>query len=289
MPKFVFTKKIDNDESCDYIATAYKIKFKDKYKRENEVVVDKSVPYTFLRTAYTFDNPEAQLGDITLPEDYRFELLPYIPLDSQEDRSVIYVSGSSGAGKSYLINNIVKYYKKVFPKNNVYFITKNNWKMDRSLEHSYYKFLDTEKFIEDFSTPEAREQFLEDPKKVFNNSFFIFDDIGALDVKKEAKETIWFIINTILENKRKSQISIAIISHVPTDYKKTQLLIREIKQYIIFPQNLQVKSDRLLNSYLGLTRDQLKKIVDEDYKDTLWLSIDIKKRLCLTQRSAYSL
>lgn len=289
MPKFVFTKVVQKKESCDYIASAFKIKFKDQYKRENEVVIDNSVPTTYLRTSYSFDDPKNVFPSVILPEDYRFQLFPYLPLESEEDRSVIYISGASGGGKTWFLNETIKFYKEIYPHNKIYFITKNNWKIDRSLTHSNYTFLDTEKFIEDFSTPEAKESFLEDKDKVFNNSFFIFDDIGALDVKKEAKETIWFIINTILENKRKSKISIAIISHVPTDYKRTALLIREIKQYVIFPQNMQVKSDRLLKTYLGLSSKQLKKIVDEDYKDTRWLSIDIKRRVCLTQRSAYPL
>lgn len=287
--EFVLTRKIKQEEMSDYIAVAYKINFKDKYEREHEVKRDEDTPYVFLRTAYYFDNKDHRRKEIVLSPEFRFELLPYLPLKTEEERSVFYISGASGKGKTYLLNNIIKYYKQFFPENKVYFITKNNWKVDRSLNQDYYKFIDPEDLIKNFSTPEAKDRFLLDPKKVFNNSFFIFDDIGALKVDKQSMDTIWFIIDAILENKRKSQISIAIISHVPTDYKRTALLIREIKQYIIFPQNMQVKSDRLLKAYLGLEANQLNKIVNDDRKISLWLSIDIQKRVVLTQRSAYFL
>ena len=284
------TKTINMKESKDYFCTIYKIKYADEYQREWEVIKDFSEqnPPVFVRTAYKFDDPTRCVKSIELDDDYRILPLPYIPLKSEQERNTIYIAGASGKGKSYLINEICQMYHALFPDNKLYFFTKNDWKNDRSLNKKIYQFIDVGKFIEYYSEEEKLEEFLltED----YNNSFFIFDDIAALEkISKEAAHTLQTIIDIILENKRKAQISIAILSHVPTNYKKTALLIREMKQYYLFPSVLQAKSDRILNAYLGLRRKEIDKIVEDDSTDTTWLCVDNERRIIFTQKKIYFL
>ena len=299
------TKQINMNESDSYFAKCYKIKYENKYKREHETSIDTTYSPIYLRTAFeSIDDLPKCKTSIELSEEYRFQPLPCIPLKTQQERSTIYISGASGMGKSWLINSIVKDYKKIFPTNKVYYFTKNNAEKDRSLEpKAMYNFINVTKFIETFTkTTETKtgsytevdeekiEGFLLDKKGIYDNSFFIFDDIASLEkISKEASRIMQLIIDIILENKRKSQISIAILSHVPSNYKQTALLIREMKQYIAFPSNLQVKSDRILNSYLGLNTEEIRRIVDEDSKISKWIVIDNSRRLILTQRACYFL
>ena len=277
-------------ESKDYFCTVYKIKYNDKYKREWEVKKDFSEtnPPVFVRTAYDFDDKSKCFKSIELDDEYRILPLPYIPLKSEQERSTIYISGASGKGKSYLINEISEMYHALFPNNKLYFFTKNDWKNDRSLNKDLYEFVNVGKFIEHYSNEDMLEKFLLTSE--FNNSFFIFDDIAALEkISKEAAHTLQTVIDIILENKRKAQISIAILSHVPTNYKQTALLIREMKQYYLFPGNLQAKSDRILNTYLGLSKKEIGKIVEEDSTDTTWLCVDNERRIIFTQKKIYFL
>ena len=284
------TSKINMQESKDYFCTIYKIKYNDKYKREWEVKKDFSEtnPPVFVRTAYDFDDKSKCVKSIELDDEYRILPLPYIPLKSEQERSTIYISGASGKGKSYLINEISEMYHALFPNNKLYFFTKNDWTEDRSLNKDLYEFVDVDKFIEHYRTADMLKQFL--LTKEFNNSFFIFDDIGALEkISKEAAHTLQTVIDIILENKRKAKVSIAILSHIPTNYKKTSLLIREMKQYYLFPGNLQAKSDRIIDTYLGLSKKEIERIVDEDSVDTTWLCVDNERRIIFTQRQIYFL
>ena len=284
------TKKLNKKESKDYFACIYKIKYKDKYKREWEVTKDISDddPPVWVRTSYNFDDPAKCFHSLELDDEYRILPLPYIPLKSEQERSTICISGASGKGKSWLINEISEMYKTLWPNNKIYFFTKNDWSNDRSLNKDIYEFVNVNKFIEKYSSEEALEEFL--LTKEFNDSFFIFDDIAALEkISKVAAHTLQTIIDIILENKRKAQVSIAILSHVPTNYKKTALLIREMKQYYLFPSVLQAKSDRILNTYLGLTRKEIKRIVEDDSTDTTWLCVENERRIIFTQRKIYFL
>lgn len=288
---FTATKQINPRESKDYICKCYRINYADKYKRENEVTIDKSVPEYYIRTSYYFDDKKKCMDSIELQENYRFLPLPYIPLKSEEERSTIYISGASGKGKSYLLNNIIVEYKKQFKDNKVYYFTKNNYMNDRSLEpKEMYSFVDVNKFLDYYKDKSKIEEFLLDKNKQYHNSFWIFDDVAALEkVSKEASHILNTFIDIILENKRKAKMSIAILSHVPSNYKQTALLIREMKQYYAFPSNLQVKSDRILNAYLGLSSSEIQRIVNEDSKTTTWLCIDNERRIVLTQRKLYHL
>lgn len=288
---FTSTKAIEEKASKDYFAKIHKIKYKDKYKRENEVVKDYSFKDTYVRLAYEFDNREKVVDKITLAEDYRFLPLPYLPLTTEEDRSCVYISGASGLGKSYLVNEIVTEYKRFYPSNKIYYITKNNASNDRSLSpKDMYKFIDVNKFIDYYSYNENIEEFLLDTKKKFHNSMFIFDDVASMEkIDKVAGKVLNNIMDIILENKRKAKMSICIISHVPSNYKQTALLIREMHSYICFPKTLQVCSDRILNNYLGLSTKEIERIIHDDSKITNWLMIDNKRRLVLTQREIYFL
>ena len=285
------TKTIIREESKDYFAKCFKIKFKDKYKRENETSIDQSFTPSYVRLAYDFDKKEKVLESIKLDEEYRFLPLPYIPLASEEERSCIYICGASGLGKSYLVNEICLEYRKQFPTNKIYYITKNNASHDRSLSpKEMYTFVNVNNFIKHYSVEANVNEFLLDSKKAFHNSMFIFDDVASLEkVNKDASKVMNTMIDIILENKRKSKISICVISHVSTNYKQTRLMIAEMKSYICFPSTLQCSSDRILQHYLGLSQSEIDRIVQDDSKNTTWLMIDNVRRLVLTQREIYFL
>ena len=284
--KLILDDTINNEIINDYVAVEYNILYKDKYKREAETSINHNTKPKYLRFAYQHDPKNEVLHNLILPTNKRLMLMPYIPIKSQQDRCMMYLAASSGAGKSYFVNQYCELYHGLHKgRNRILFFTMNDFKADRSLNHDLYDFVDMKIFLEHFKDEENIREF--ETSHEYDNSMFVFDDIGSLTGQDE--KTIWSIINIILEFKRKNLISAIIISHIPTLGHLTKLLIREIRNYVIFPANLQVKSDRLLNNYLGLSKKQIDKITNEDYENSLWVSIDTKRRIVITQNTEYFL
>lgn len=283
--KLIFNDKINQDLIDDYVAIKYHIKFKDGYKRESETELDTKKPSKFLRFVNAKDeNHNDFLTHYELSETERFIIFPSFCRKTQKDRAMVYLSGSSGAGKTFVVNQYCELYKKIKKENQIYFLSKNNWRIDESLNHDIYNFVDVDKFIEYYTEEENVKEF--EQTLEYNNSLFVFDDIGSLS--HNSKKVMWRIINIILEYKRKNLISCVIISHENTMGHDTKKLIPEIKNYLIFPRNLQVKSNRLLTNYLGLSKQDIQEITDS-YDTTLWVSIDTQRRLVISQHEFYFL
>lgn len=111
-----------------------------------------------------------EADSIDLEDNHHFQLAPR-PLKEKE-RSVLFVAGESGAGKSYYIREYAKFYNKMFPKNQIYLIS--YLKYDDTLD-TYDKI----KRINAFTT-----EFLDDCMQIdleeFKDTFIIFDDIDLL-------------------------------------------------------------------------------------------------------------
>ena len=86
----------------------------------------------------------------------------------------------------------------------------------------------------------------------FKDSLLIMDDIGTMRKEPKKEKQLWLFIDTVLENMHKKNVSIYLITHVPTNYRQTAVLVRELHHYIVYPKAQQVSSDRLLKNYLGL-------------------------------------
>jgi len=62
-----------------------------------------------------------------------------------------------------------------------------------------------------------------------------------------------------------------------------------MNKYVMYPSSQTAKADIVLNDKLKLTTAQIKRIVDEDYKNSKFVSIDIKRRLVTTANTSYFL
>jgi hypothetical protein len=68
-------------------------------------------------------------------------------------------------------------------------------------------------------------------------------------------------MNEILQTGRHHEITCLITKHTPTNGKDTKLILAESHQFILFPNGLGNRSLKyLLDSYLGLDKEQVKKI-----------------------------
>jgi len=178
-------------------------------------------------------------------KEQTFQQIPNITTE----RQILYVTGASGSGKSYFTKAFTDQYKKIYPKREVYLFSSIS--DDSSIDK--VKNLKRIKLTPEFLMEEITAQD-------FKDSLVIFDDTDCITDKK-MKLKITGILNSILETGRHFQVSCIYTSHVACDGRETKRILNEAHSITIFPHGLGGRSLKyLLDSYLGLDRDQVKRI-----------------------------
>ena len=176
--------------------------------------------------------------------DYN-ETIQQLP-DKETERSILYITGPSGSGKSYYTRNYILEYKKMFPKNNIYIFSSlsNDETLDKIPKIKRIKF--TDKFLSnDFNIEQ------------FKNTLVIFDDVDA-ETNKLKKAKIYGILNIILNTGRHEKVSAIFTSHLSCAGNETKLILSEAHSITIFPKNMGNRSlNYLMDSYFGLDKHQI--------------------------------
>ena len=176
--------------------------------------------------------------------DYN-ETIQQIP-DKETERSILYITGPSGSGKSYYTRNYILEYKKMFPKNNIYIFSslESDETLDKIPKIKRVKF--TEKFLlYDFKITD------------FKDSLVIFDDVDA-ETNKFKKKKIFDILSMILNTGRHERVSVVFTSHLSCAGNETKLILSECHSITIFVKNMGNRSLKyLLDSYFGLDKHQI--------------------------------
>ena len=190
--------------------------------------------------------------------DYN-ETIQQIP-DKETERSILYITGPSGSGKSYYTRNYILEYKKMFSKNNVYIFSSldSDETLDKIPKIKRVKF--TDKFLlYDFKITD------------FKDSLVIFDDVDA-ETNKFKKKKIFDILSMILNTGRHERVSVIFTSHLSCAGNETKLILSEAHSITIFPKNAGNRSLKyLLDSYFGLDKFQINYI--KNVKDSRWITI----------------
>jgi predicted AAA+ superfamily ATPase len=173
---------------------------------------------------------------LTIP-DGKLQQIP----DPDTERSILYITGASGSGKSTYTANYIKCYKRMFPKNQVYCFSA--LKEDESLDVVKPKRI----AIDDRLVSEPI------PIEEFKDSCVIFDDIDVISDKKQ-REAVYAILNSALETGRHHRVTVIITNHLATAGKDTRRVLNEAHSVTYFPfSGSNVGLKRLLVDYLGLT------------------------------------
>lgn len=244
---------------------------KPKKARNSELKNDTSRPRLYIR-----QDAEKGSEEIIFPKNYTPIMLPS---QEERERDVIYACGQAGAGKTFLANYFAKAYRTIYPERNIYFITTNNPRIDVSLTHSLYTFLD---FYWLMDLVVKHPQSFADTQ--FHDCLVIFDDIGGARHTKETEKALWYLIDMLSEHARKRGVSVYVINHVSTNYKQTSVIIKELHKYIIYPQTLQVYSDRVPKAYMGLNEEETKRALTSNSR---FVIIDSRKFCCVTEHKLY--
>ena len=173
-----------------------------------------------------------------------------IPNVSKE-RQVIYCSGMSGSGKSYYIMQYSKQYQKMYPKNDVILFSGLD-----SDEGSLDKIKDLKRFniyADDFLDEDFQSEN-------FKDSLVIFDDLESIN-NKSIFNKVMQIQSTLLTTGRHSRTSVAVSNHSVANGRVTKLILNESNVIVIFKSGLGNRVLKyILDQYLGLDKDQIKKI-----------------------------
>jgi len=203
------------------------------------------------KTLYITDKKQKLGGDafkeIKLKDkpNLRFQPIP----DKSTERSIRYVTGASGSGKSYYTKMYADEYKRMYPKREVYIIS--SIKEDSSLDK--IKDLKRIKLEGDFLTEELTAED-------FKDSLVIFDDTDCL-TNRNIKHKVDNLLNSVLETGRHFNVEVIYTSHLACNGRDTRRILNECKSVTIFPSGLGGKAMKyLLDNYFGLDKEQIKKI-----------------------------
>lgn len=182
-------------------------------------------------------------------ENQSFQLIP----DPDTERQILYVTGSSGSGKSFFTKKYCREFAKVFPKRPIYIISS----------------VDTDKSVDDIKnlkrikikTPEfMTEDFVIGD---FKDSLVIFDDVDCITDKK-LRIKVNAILGMILETGRHTNTYCIYTSHLATAGNDTKRILNESHSITFFPRTMGGRMMKYLcEGYLGLDKkeiDHLKKI-----------------------------
>jgi hypothetical protein len=181
---------------------------------------------------------------VVLPDDSSFQLIP--PSDPKT-RSVWYIAGASGSGKSYIARQLAEAYKRMFPSREIYLISKLN--EDSTLDTMKIgkpKRIRVETLVEDYPSIEE-----------FRDCMVIFDDYDTFQgAEGKAVQTL---IDDCAITGRHTGTTILCLTHYITNYKKTRLLLNEASHFVVYPQATSYHALKyLLTTHIGMSADEVK-------------------------------
>lgn len=206
------------------------------------------------------------------------EFIQQVP-NKKTERSILYITGASGSGKSYYTKDYIKEYHRIFPKNPIYFFS--SLPDDPTIDKiGYIKRIKLDaKFI--------NETFTIDD---FKNSLIIYDDTDVIN-NKQLKMKLANIQDLILQTGRHTRTSMIYTSHIANRGNDTKMILNETHSITIFPNTLGGRTMKyLLENYFGLDKDQIKKIKKIGTTTSRWITIlKTYPMIVLYQKGAYVL
>ena len=214
---------------------------------------------------------------IKLPDDLFFQP---IPDTDKNKRKIWYTAGACGCGKSYNAKTIANNYLKLYPDRPIYVVSK--LEKDETLDgiNGEIQRLNYREFED--NPPDINE---------FYDCLIIFDDFDTITPKKVLDRVLTFIDDiSIMGRKHKDDqgnISMVVISHFLTNYKKTRLILNECDFMTLFPQATSSHAlNYVLKNYVGMDKEEVKALE----KLGRWVMIHkMYPQYVLSQQTAYLL
>ncbi|HXS59227.1 MAG TPA: hypothetical protein VN703_00245 [Candidatus Sulfopaludibacter sp.] len=163
----------------------------------------------------------------------------------KEKAEAYFLSAPRDSGKSTFAGKFVKYYKRMFPQNNFYVIS-------RVTEDPAYDELNPTRIKID-------EKFVTEPYDVseFEDSIVVFDD---LDVRSKDKisEAVRKLRDELFENGRHKSTFVLACAHTLLNYRETKPLLSESSCVVIYPKAGYIQQvKRFLKEYVGVENKKM--------------------------------
>lgn len=191
---------------------------------------------------------------LKIPEDSYFEILPHA---NEDTRDIYFLAGPSGCGKSTIATQIATNYHKMYPDRDVFVISHLD-KDDTLDQMDFIKRLNLQKLYE--QDPDVND---------FADCMIIADDYEAVE-GDVGKWIMNFLDQCMIMGRchskdekegRQGNISMILIRHQLSDYKKTRLLLMESSSLIFYPQSTAYHAlQYVLKNQLGLEKDEVKSL-----------------------------
>ena len=191
------------------------------------------------------------------------------PLLDDTGRSITYICGASGSGKSTMTRNLVINFNLMFPESQIYLFSK----VDKD---PAFDDLEKKKII--IRIP-INNELITDPIDVLNDieewSLVIFDDIDTI-LDKNLLKTVNNIKMQILETGRHRNIYCIVTSHLinTSDRNGTRTMMNEMHNLVIFPKGggSVYQQKYCLKNYLGFNNKQVDEILNTNDSRWVWIS-----------------
>lgn len=196
------------------------------------------------------------------------------PLPNENNR-VFFVTGAPGCGKSFFTNELVKFYKAMYPEKDVFLVTR--------LEHDET----LKKDIGNYNVIHINQSIIDDPFRMedFEHSLMIYDDIESSEFPK-ATQAMYNLLDDVCKNGRHHDISVIFCNQECRMGKKTKPILTMLTNLVIFPKSAsEYQTDRLLRDYIGMTKAQITDIMSLNSR---WVCISrIVPKFVLYEGGAY--
>lgn len=194
------------------------------------------------------------------------------PIIGVLERSVSYIAGPSGSGKSSYAAGLMQSFHKIFPEKDIFVFSRTDAKNDPVFKGIKFNQINVD------------ESLINDPiditTELSNGALVLFDDCNTIQNDK-LKKIVDSIMNDIMEVGRKLNIWIIITNHlvIPNERKMARTIMNEMQNFTFFPKSGTVQQiSYCLKTYFGLSKKQIQKIIELDSR---WVTIYKNYPMCI--------
>jgi hypothetical protein len=196
------------------------------------------------------DEKDPIVKSIKVKTGLNLRYFPLLPVKDNQ-RNATYISAMSGSGKSFLCAALIEQFieDKRFQDLPIYLITTAK-DPDPAFENLPIKKMD-------IYSPD----FMLLTNESFRDSICIFDDWESCQ-DRDIEKHIHTLVNVILQNNRKLNTHIFILSHLITNFSKTRLILLEVNNVCLFPNSDRNSIQKYLKNYIGLSKDKIAELIN---------------------------
>lgn len=203
-----------------------------------------------------------------------------IPRKIEGQRDGLYITGTSGSGKSVFCSNFALNYQLENPGNRVFLISRKSY--DKAFDDvvpDLIRIKPDRQFTNSLRSTEERDE----PIEQFHDSLVIFDDFEGIH-DTSIRKAIVGLKDDIFRLGRQFNISVCSIQHKSLGGSNSMVDLFESNIIVCFPRNNLNECIKLLTQYCCCSRAQIERIFDDDTKLERWLCV-IRPNIFITQHS----